>query len=123
MFCLIFVTFFGSSAGLPPSPPSLSSNLAAIGDHPYPANYKGNNGSSLKPLGVDIPRRQKNGSDRSILAVIIISVVTALLTCAGIAWILIARRRYFAPYPDKTSSTAMSSFTKPPGTKRLKVEK
>ncbi|XP_021846058.1 receptor-like serine/threonine-protein kinase ALE2 isoform X2 [Spinacia oleracea] len=101
--------------GLPPSPPSLSSNLAAIDDHPYPANYKGNSGSSLKPMGVDIPRTQNNGSGRSMGAVIIISAITAFLTCAGIAWIIITRRRFSAPHPEEALTTALSSFTKPSG--------
>lgn len=108
---------YPSSTGLPPSPPSLSSNLAAIDDHPYPANYKGNSGSSLKPMGVDIPRTQNNGSGRSMGAVIIISAITAFLTCAGIAWIIITRRRFSAPHPEEALTTALSSFTKPSGTR------
>lgn len=103
-------------AGLPPSPPSISGNLAAIDDHPYPANYKGNGGSSLKPLGVDIPKRQNNSSDKSLFAVITISAITAFLTVAGIAWILIVRRRGSAPHPEEAPTTTVSSFTKPSGT-------
>ncbi|CAO2824557.1 unnamed protein product [Amaranthus hypochondriacus] len=101
--------------GLPPSPPSISGNLAAIDDHPYPANYKGNGGSSLKPLGVDIPKRQNNSSDKSLFAVITISAITAFLTVAGIAWILIVRRRGSAPHPEEAPTTTVSSFTKPSG--------
>lgn len=103
--------------GLPPSPPSLSSNLAAIDDHPYPADYKSNSGSSLKPLGVDIPRRPMNDSDQSTKAAITISAITAFLACAGIAWILIARIRC-APQPEEGLTTAVSSFTKPSGASR-----
>lgn len=105
--------------GLPPSPPSLSSNLAAIEDHPYPANYKGNSGSSLKPLGVDIPRSQKNTSDRNMHTVVIISVITAFLTCAGIACILIVRHRSPTPQPEEALTTVASSFTKPSGAARF----
>ncbi|XP_021716443.1 receptor-like serine/threonine-protein kinase ALE2 [Chenopodium quinoa] len=105
--------------GLPPSPPSLSSNLAAIDDHPFPANFKGNGGSSSKPLGVDIPRTQTTGGrDRSMQAVIIISAITAFLTCAGIAWILIARHRCSGPHPEEALMTEVSSFTKPSGAAR-----
>jgi len=86
----------GPRVGLPPSPPSIASNLAAIDDHPYPAKNKGNDGSLLKPLWVNVPRRIKNRSNRSLLAAIVISSVTALIICASIAWVLTVRYRYSA---------------------------
>ncbi|KAK9755954.1 hypothetical protein RND81_01G062200 [Saponaria officinalis] len=105
--------------GLPPSPPSLSSNLAAIENHPYPANYRGNPGNALKPLGVDVPRRQKNGFSGRIAAVIIISSFTVFITFAAIIWILMTSRRRSAQYkPDASLHTATSSFTKPSGAGR-----
>ncbi|KAL9247290.1 hypothetical protein vseg_020735 [Gypsophila vaccaria] len=107
--------------GLPPSPPSLSSNLAAIENHPYPANHKDNGGSSLKPLGVEIPHhRQKNGFSGRIAAMIIISCFTVFVACSAIVWIMIASRRCSSRYQPEASlhTAATSSFTKPSGATR-----
>ena len=106
----------GPRVGLPPSPPSIASNLAAIDDHPYPAKNKGNDGSLLKPLGVNVPRRNKNRSYRSLLAAIVISSITAFVICASIAWVLIVRCKYSAHHLEVVPPTPVSSFTKVSGT-------
>lgn len=103
--------------GLPPSPPSLASNLATMDDHPYPSNSKDNGGSLLKPLGVDISGKQKNGLDGRVLATIVISSVTAFVICAGIAWISIVRCGCSPPQLE-APITPVSSFTKPSGASR-----
>ncbi|XP_074268195.1 receptor-like serine/threonine-protein kinase ALE2 isoform X2 [Silene latifolia] len=102
--------------GLPPSPPSLSSNLASIDDHSYPANHKENGGSSLKPLGVDVPRKQNKGFSRRVAAVIIISCFTVIVTCAAVVWMLIASCR--SSGHQREAAASASSFTKPSGAAR-----
>lgn len=102
--------------GLPPSPPSIASNLAAIDDHPHPGNNKDNDGSLLKPLGVNVPRRNKNRSYRSLLAAIVLSSITAFVICASIAWVLIVRCKYSAHHLEEVPPTPVSSSTKVSGT-------
>lgn len=53
--------------------------------------------------------------------VVIISVITAFLTCAGIACILIVRHRSPTPQPEEALTTVASSFTKPSGTKNTRA--
>lgn len=107
--------------GLPPSPPSIASNLAAIDDHPYPADHRNNDGSLLKPLGVDVPRRRKNRSDGRQLAAIVISSITALVICVSIVWVLTVRYQRSTPQLEELAPTPMSSFTKPSGAARSLV--
>lgn len=65
--------------GLPPSPPSVHSGAATIDDHQYP--HDENDGMPEKPLGVDVPRTRKGGTDRSLIAVIVLSSATAFIVC------------------------------------------
>ncbi|KAH9619520.1 hypothetical protein KSS87_015008, partial [Heliosperma pusillum] len=103
--------------GLPPSPPSLSSNLAAVDNHSYPANHKENGGSSLKPLGVEVPRKQNKGFSGRIATVIIVSCFTVFVACAAIIWMLIASCRS-SGYQREAPAASVSSFTKPSGAAR-----
>ncbi|XP_047341092.1 receptor-like serine/threonine-protein kinase ALE2 isoform X2 [Impatiens glandulifera] len=73
--------------GLPLSPPS--ANAATIDGQPLPNSGKG--GSAIKPIGVDIPRKQKDGSVRISVILIILSCVTFFVVCLGTAWFLLVK--------------------------------
>ncbi|KAM7471826.1 hypothetical protein LguiA_010009 [Lonicera macranthoides] len=75
--------------GLPPSPPSIPSSPATIDDLTYPSN--GNDGMPIKPLGVDVPTRRKDGTRGSTIAVVVLSSVTAFVVCMGVLWILLLK--------------------------------
>ncbi|KAM7255651.1 hypothetical protein ACFE04_008549 [Oxalis oulophora] len=76
--------------GLPPSPPS-STVGSTIDDGPYPG--QSNNGMPMKPLGVDIPRQKINGSSKSTIIIIVLSIIAALVLFIGITWLLLLKRR------------------------------
>lgn len=80
--------------GLPPSPPSHSS-ISTEDDGPYAA--RDNKRQALKPLGVDVPRRKKGGLRGSTIAVIVLSSLTALVLCFGIAVFLLKRGSFRQP--------------------------
>ncbi|KAK6124738.1 hypothetical protein DH2020_041521 [Rehmannia glutinosa] len=63
--------------GLPPSPPSRPSGSATIDVQPYPG--RGNDDGPIKPLGVDVPRRKKNDSSKTMVIIIVLSSVTAFV--------------------------------------------
>ncbi|GMI91764.1 hypothetical protein like AT5G56890 [Hibiscus trionum] len=73
--------------GLPPSPPVASSRVSAVDDGPYTGrNY---HGQAIKPLGVDVPKRKREGLTRSMIAVIILSSFSAFIVCLGIIWLIL----------------------------------
>ncbi|KAF9685136.1 hypothetical protein SADUNF_Sadunf03G0023100 [Salix dunnii] len=74
--------------GLPPSPPSPVST-STVDDGTYSGHD--NNGRTNKPLGVDVPRREKKGLGGSMMAVIILSSFTVLVICMAIAWLLLLK--------------------------------
>ncbi|QCE02256.1 serine/threonine-protein kinase PBS1 [Vigna unguiculata] len=71
--------------GLPPSPPSTPSDACVIDDEPNPGH--GNNGMMMKPLGVDVPKKKKEGSNGRMIVIIVLSSVTAFVVFIGLAWI------------------------------------
>ncbi|KAK1578536.1 hypothetical protein Q3G72_031022 [Acer saccharum] len=75
--------------GLPPSPPSSRSDINAVDGGPYAG--RDNHGQAVKPLGVDLPRRKKNGLSGSIIAVISLSAFTAFILCFGLALLIIMK--------------------------------
>jgi len=87
--CSIFdfiYPFLITYSGLPPSPPS---NVYGIDVEPYPGHD--NNGTIIKPLGVDVSRKQKEGSGGRMLIMIILSSFTAFLLFIGLAWIFLLK--------------------------------
>jgi len=79
-------SYFGiTNAGLPPSPPSTPSDASVIDDEPNPGH--GNNGMMMKPLGVDVPKKKKEGSNGRMVVIIVLSSVTAFVVFIGLAWI------------------------------------
>lgn len=72
---------FCSPVGLPASPPS---SVSGIDVEPYPEG--GNNGTIMKPIGVDVPRKQKEGTSGRMVATIVLSSFTAFVLLIGVAW-------------------------------------
>ncbi|XP_037497723.1 receptor-like serine/threonine-protein kinase ALE2 isoform X2 [Jatropha curcas] len=96
--------------GLPPSPPSPLS-ISTIDNEPYPG--RDNNGITNKPLGVDVPKRKKDGLNGSLIAVIVVSSFTALVICIAIAWLLLLKRGNCVHQPQQVSQASVTSPTKP----------
>ncbi|KAG8636126.1 hypothetical protein MANES_16G101700v8 [Manihot esculenta] len=101
--------------GLPPSPPSAPSGITIIDDGPYSGN--GNNARTVKPLGVDIRKRQqKDGLGGGIIAIIALSASVALVLCSAVAWLLVVRHRGRTSLPIPTLHPLPTSIAKPSGT-------
>lgn len=74
-----------------------------------------------KPLGVDVASARKGGTDRSLVAVIIISSVTAFIVCMGVIWFLLVKCGCSICQPNQTD--IVSSRSKPSGMhKFIKIE-
>ncbi|XP_031104932.1 receptor-like serine/threonine-protein kinase ALE2 [Ipomoea triloba] len=99
--------------GLPPSPPALPSSGVSVDDLPYPTNN--NNGRTIKPLGVDVPRIRKNGIGKNMIIVIVLSSVTAFVVCIGVIWILWLKFGCCTYRPVQTPHVLISSQGKTSG--------
>lgn len=100
--------------GLPPSPPSAPSDITIIDDGPYSGN---NNAKKIKPIGVDVRRRQqKDGLGGGVIAIIALSASVALVLCFAVAWILLVRHRGCMRQPTPTQQPMPPSIAKPSGT-------
>ncbi|XP_019194469.1 PREDICTED: receptor-like serine/threonine-protein kinase ALE2 isoform X2 [Ipomoea nil] len=99
--------------GLPPSPPALPSSGVSVDDLPYPTND--NNGRTIKPLGVDVPRIGKNGIGKNMIIVIVLSSVTAFVVCIGVIWILWLKYGCCTYRPVQTPHVLISSQGKTSG--------
>ncbi|KAK6148722.1 hypothetical protein DH2020_016247 [Rehmannia glutinosa] len=75
--------------GLPPSPPSRPSGSATIDVQPYPG--RGNDDGPIKPLGVDVPRRKKNDSSKTMVIIVVLSSVTAFVVCMGFILLFLSK--------------------------------
>ncbi|KAM7509674.1 hypothetical protein LguiA_020127 [Lonicera macranthoides] len=118
---LIRTSFFGDYdvlyvhyPGLPPSPPSAPSNENIIGSDPYTGND--NNGITRKPLGVDVRgRSHKDGLNRGVIAIIVLSASIAVILCCAIAWVLLFKNRDRVCQPDQPPPPTVPSFAKSSG--------
>ncbi|KAI4355510.1 hypothetical protein L6164_004274 [Bauhinia variegata] len=97
--------------GLPPSPPSTSYNVSSIDDGPFPGHD--NNGTMMKPLGVDVTKRKKEGSGRNKTIIIVLSSFTAFVLFLGFAWLCLLKFGLCANKPEKILNASHS--TKPSG--------
>lgn len=93
--------------GLPPSPPSPPSDIATIDDGPYSGHD--NNGRTIKPLGVDVSRRKKDGLGGRMIAVIVLSSVTAFVICMGFVLLLLLKCRCCVHRSEQTPNALVSS--------------
>ncbi|KAI5415163.1 receptor-like serine/threonine-protein kinase ALE2 isoform X2 [Lathyrus oleraceus] len=100
--------------GLPPSPPLPPSSITIIDGGPYTTG--GNNGGTIKPIGVDIQKRQKRGDlSRGFIAIIAISVFVAVVLCPAAAWFMF-KFKVPVTHPASTPWLSYPSLTKAPGT-------
>ncbi|KAG2728808.1 hypothetical protein I3843_01G216700 [Carya illinoinensis] len=106
-----YEVFYVRYPGLPPSPPSVTSSISATDDGPYAGHD--NNGRIIKPLGVDVPRRKKDGLGGSMIIVILLSSCTAFIICIGVAWLLILKCGFCVHCPEQIPRALISSPTKP----------
>ncbi|XP_014501150.1 receptor-like serine/threonine-protein kinase ALE2 isoform X3 [Vigna radiata var. radiata] len=102
-----------SYPGLPPSPPLPPSSITIVDGGPYSGS--GNNSRTIKPLGVDISKRQhKGGISKGMIAVISLSVFLVVVLCFAAAWALFK----FRDHSSKLASTPhvlSPPLTKAPG--------
>ncbi|KAI3425666.1 Protein kinase domain-containing protein, partial [Psidium guajava] len=98
--------------GLPPSPPS---SISTTDNSPYTDNE--DKGPVTKPLGVDVPKRKRDGPSRSTIAVLCLSSIMVLIICAVVTWILLrkceARHHQSKNSPNPLSPDKPSGSTKP----------
>ncbi|GLU22413.1 hypothetical protein SLE2022_384910 [Rubroshorea leprosula] len=99
--------------GLPPSPPSAASSTSSIDDGPYAG--QDNNGQALKPLGVAVPQRKRNGLRGSMITLIVISSFTAFVLCLGIIWFLMLKCGICVREPEQKPHSLTSFPAKPLG--------
>ncbi|OMO91652.1 Zinc finger, CCCH-type [Corchorus olitorius] len=100
--------------GLPPSPPLPPSDVGLIDGGPYPGN--GNNARAIKPLGVDVHgKRHRSVLSGGVIAIIVLSVLVALVLCSAIAWALLYKRRGQAGQRGPTPQPLLPSLAKPSG--------
>ncbi|KAL5835763.1 hypothetical protein ACOSQ3_015313 [Xanthoceras sorbifolium] len=101
--------------GLPPSPPSASIDI--IDDGSYSGN--GNNARTMKPEGVDVPKRQQSyGLNRGIIVIIVLSAFVAVLLCSAIAWVLLFKYRGRVCRSTPALGPLQQSNAKPSGAAR-----
>ncbi|XP_057978450.1 receptor-like serine/threonine-protein kinase ALE2 isoform X2 [Malania oleifera] len=102
--------------GLPPSPPSVSSSIASMEDGPYTG--RDNNGTAMKPLGVEVPktRRKKYGLGGSTISIIAVASVTAFVICMGAVWLLLLKYGNWGHLTEQSPHDLESTHTKPSGT-------
>ncbi|XP_031261069.1 receptor-like serine/threonine-protein kinase ALE2 isoform X2 [Pistacia vera] len=98
--------------GLPPSPPSASSDITIIDDGPY----SGNNGRAIKPEGVNVPKRQKkHGLSGGTIAIVVLSAFVAVVLCSAVAWVLLSKYRGRDSQRVVAPQTLQSSHAKASG--------
>ncbi|KAK8581149.1 hypothetical protein V6N12_071389 [Hibiscus sabdariffa] len=106
--------------GLPPSPPVASSSVSAVDDGPYTGrNY---HGQAIKPLGVDVPKRKREGITRSMIAVIILSCFSAFVVCLGIIWLILWKYGACIKNLEHVPQTTTFSPSKPSGSARAVMQ-
>ncbi|KAK7265372.1 hypothetical protein RJT34_32991 [Clitoria ternatea] len=103
-----------SYPGLPPSPLLPPSSITMINGGPYSTD--GNNGRTIKPLGVEIQKRQhKGGLSSGIIAIIAASVFVLVVLFAAASWVMFKFKDH-VNQPASTPRLPPPSLTKVPGT-------
>ncbi|KHN11287.1 receptor-like serine/threonine-protein kinase ALE2 [Glycine soja] len=93
--------------GLPPSPPS---NVHGIDVAPYPGH--GNNGTIVKPSGVDISGKKKEGGGGRMVIMIELSSFTAFVLFIGVAWLCLLKYGSCTLEPEQIPDDKISSSSK-----------
>lgn len=97
-------------AGLPPSPPSIPSGVSSIDDGPNPG--RDNNGMMMKPLGVALPNKEKEGSNGRMIFIIVLSSITAFVLFLGLAWLCLLKYSCCTHQHEHVSDSLMSTSSK-----------
>lgn len=97
-------------AGLPPSPPSTQSTISSIDDGPKPVHD--NNGMMMKPLGVDVSKKEKEGNNGRLIFIIVLSSVTTFLLFIGLAWLCLLKYSSCVHEDEKVSDGLIPSSSK-----------
>lgn len=96
--------------GLPPSPPSIPSGVSSIDDGPNPG--RDNNGMMMKPLGVALPNKEKEGSNGRMIFIIVLSSITAFVLFLGLAWLCLLKYSCCTHQHEHVSDSLMSTSSK-----------
>ncbi|RDX73546.1 Receptor-like serine/threonine-protein kinase ALE2, partial [Mucuna pruriens] len=96
--------------GLPPSPPSTPSDASGIDDGPNPGHD--NNGSMMKPLGVDVSKKKNEGSNGRMIVIIVLSSVTAFVLFIGLAWLCLLKCHTYVHENESVPDGLISSSSK-----------
>ncbi|WJX86399.1 hypothetical protein P8452_68713 [Trifolium repens] len=97
--------------GLPPSPPSIPSGISSIDDGPNPG--RDNNGMMMKPLGVAVPKKEKEGSNGRMIFIIVMSSITAFVLFLGLAWLCLLKYSCCIHQHEQVSDSLKSPSSKP----------
>lgn len=85
-----------------------------IDDGPYSGTN--GNGRTIKPLGVDVPkRRHKGGLSVGVVVIIVLSAAVTVILFSAAVWVFLLKHRERQPAP--TLQVSLPSFTKPSGNK------
>ncbi|KAF5745492.1 hypothetical protein HS088_TW07G01078 [Tripterygium wilfordii] len=106
---------YSPTKGLPPSPPSSHSSISNVYEGPNMGHN--NNGRTIKPLGVDVHTKKRDGHGGLAIAVIAFSSLTALVICIAISWVLAIKCRSRV-LPKKTFHASIPS-PKPSGSTKI----
>ncbi|CAI9114328.1 OLC1v1015032C1 [Oldenlandia corymbosa var. corymbosa] len=120
MYQVVYVRY----PGLPPSPPALTaSQTATINSKPYQGGIN-NDGNMIKPIGVNVPRRKRNGLGPSMVIVIVLSSITTAVVSIGFIWLLLFKFACCIHKPDEQHSPALISARGQPsgGARSLTLE-
>nr|XP_012574086.1 receptor-like serine/threonine-protein kinase ALE2 isoform X2 [Cicer arietinum] len=111
---LIDASLFGSYevlyvhyTGLPPSPPSTPSD---IDDGPNPG--RDNNGMMMKPLGVEVPKKEKVRSNGRMIFIIVLSSITAFVLFLGLSWLCLLKYSSCTHQHEQVSHSLTPSSSK-----------
>lgn len=94
-------------AGLPPSPPSTPSD---IDDGPNPG--RDNNGMMMKPLGVEVPKKEKVRSNGRMIFIIVLSSITAFVLFLGLSWLCLLKYSSCTHQHEQVSHSLTPSSSK-----------
>lgn len=90
------------------------SDVTIIDDGPYLGND--NNARTNKPLGVELPRRQhKRGLSAGLVAIIVLSAIVAVVSCAAVVWILLLKQKGQSGQQEPTPQALIPSGAKSSG--------
>jgi hypothetical protein len=98
-------------AGLPPSPPSIPSGISSIDDGPNPG--RDNNGMMMKPLGVAVPKKEKERSNGRMIFIIVMSSITVFVLFLGLAWLCLLKYSCCIHQHEQVSDSLKSPAVKP----------